>query len=184
MANFEEALKTTGRNEGAYANNHADHGGETYAGISRNNWPNWAGWMIVDKVTGYGHPTIHQINDGIKANPDIQSMVDNFYRKNFWDVNKLDLINDQQIANSVYDFGVNSGTGRAAKLLQQAVGVTVDGIIGNHTIAAVNSGNAEKLYTLYNDLRRGFYNSIAVGDQKKFLHSWLSRLTPYKQQAA
>lgn len=182
MANFNEAYKLTGHNEGGYADNHSDKGGETVQGIARNFWPNWPGWNTIDQVKP--GKTIEQINRYLNSSALFQEMVFNFYRDNFWDVNKLDLINDQQIANSVYDFGVNSGTGRAAKYLQKVAGTTPDGIIGNKTIAAINNADAETLYEDYNDLRRAFYNSIAIGDQKEFLHSWLSRLTPYKQQVA
>ncbi len=36
MANYTEALKITGLNEGGYNNIPGDKGGETYAGIARN----------------------------------------------------------------------------------------------------------------------------------------------------
>src|SRR6187551_1301364 len=107
MAKFEIAEKITGRNEGGYAFNKSDHGGETYGGIARNYWPNWSGWALVDKgkqVT----KTVPLLNQWLKANG-IDAHLSKFYKQNFWDVNKLDLFNDQQLANNVYDFGVNSG---------------------------------------------------------------------------
>ena len=48
MAKFQIAEAITGRNEGGYANNSADTGGETYAGIARNYWPKWQGWKYID----------------------------------------------------------------------------------------------------------------------------------------
>jgi len=183
MARFEQAFKITERNEGGYANNPADHGGETYAGIARNFWPNWSGWAIIDaaKRTTKTAPLINQYakTNGIDAH------VAKFYKQNFWDVNKLDLFNDQQLANNVYDFGVNSGTKKAAKVLQQALKIKDDGIIGNQTLAAVNAYNGKDLYNLYNGARTEFYNRLASQspDQHQFLKSWLSRVKPYKDIA-
>ena len=39
----------------------------------------------------------------------------------------------------VFDFGVNAGTGRAAKYLQKMVGATADGAIGPATLRAVET---------------------------------------------
>jgi len=189
MAKFEIAEAITGRNEGGYANNPADTGGETYAGIARNYWGNWQGWKIIDNIKFdlkvNSVVTASNINKAAKANPYLTKAISSFYKQNFWDVNKLDLINDQQLANTVYDFGVNSGTGRAANFLQKAVndtcdvGLVVDGQIGNKTINAVNVHDEVTIYNQFNKLREIFYRSIAKGNQAQFLKSWLSRLKPY-----
>lgn len=179
MAKFNEAYLLTGHNEGGYANNPNDHGGETYAGIARNFWPAWTGWAIIDKAKSVSK-TVPLINQYAKNNG-IDKFVASFYEKNFWDVNRLDLINDQQLANNVYDFGVNSGTPKAAKTLQTAVGTTTDGIIGQATLNAVNSGDAITIYNRYNELRSEFYHSLAKNPgQLQFLKSWMSRIKPYK----
>ncbi len=184
MANFKEAYLLTGHNEGGYANNPADHGGETYAGIARNFWPAWSGWSYIDNIKKTFH-TPKDIDRAISVGgAPIHLMVADFYKKNFWDVNKLDLINDQQLADNVYDFGVNSGVGKAAKILQLVVGVTQDGIIGNGTIAAVNSLDAKNTYDRYNAERVAFYNRLAANPgQHQFLNSWMSRIKPYKLSA-
>jgi len=179
MANFNEAYLLTGHNEGGYANNPNDHGGETYAGIARNFWPAWSGWILVDKGKQLTK-TIQSLNQWLKNNG-IEPYVSDFYKKNFWDVNKLDAINDQQIANNVYDFGVNSGVSRGAKTLQQSAGVTIDGIIGNMTIAAVNGAEPKIIYDKYNQIRSDFYHKLAQNPgQLQFLKSWMSRIKPYK----
>lgn len=40
---------------------------------------------------------------------------------------------------TVFDFGVNSGPSRSIKTAQQIVGVTVDGVLGPITLAAINA---------------------------------------------
>jgi lysozyme family protein len=180
MADFKIAEAITGFNEGGYANNKADTGGETMYGIARNYWGKWKGWAIIDDVKRKYGITATIINKHAKADENLHDLVSDFYKNNFWDVNKLDRFEDQQIANTVYDFGVNSGTGRSAKFLQEILSVIVDGKIGNQTISAVNSGNKKAVHEAFNCKRNAFYNSIAVGNQKQFLKSWLSRVKKYK----
>lgn len=183
MANFEIAESITGRNEGGYANNPSDTGGETYAGIARNHWPKWIGWSKVDKAkseyASNGKVSLSKWINFSVSSQGIQSEVSQFYKQNFWDVLKLDLVNDQQLANSVYDFGVNSGTSISSKYLQQSAAVKDDGVIGNQTLHAVNSADRKVIYYDFNKRRETFYKSIAKGNQAQFLKSWLSRLKPY-----
>lgn len=178
MANFDISLKLTGGNEGGYANSTNDRGGETFAGIARKFGPSWSGWEMIDS-----YKAIHGLTNinSLLKNPEMIAYINHFYKLNFWGVNKLDLINDQQIANNIYDMGVNSGVGTAAKMLQMAAKVTVDGIIGSGTIADVNSGNAVTIYNSINNQREAFYTQIAKNPgQAQFLKSWLSRIRPYK----
>lgn len=191
MAKFEIAEAITGINEGGYANNPADRGGETEAGIARNFWPKWEGWKYIDrykadyakaKAQGKTRLSLAQwVNASVKAPSEpVRGLIVEFYKDNFWDINKLDQINDQQLANSVYDFGVNSGTGRAAKFLQIVAGVEQDGKVGSITIAAINEMEAAQAHEYYNVLRESFYRSIAKGNQAQFLKTWLRRLKPYR----
>lgn len=178
MADFEIAYKRTGRIEGGLSNDPDDHGGLTYAGIAYNFWPKWEGWARIKEVMS--GKTLSQANVILKNDSQVQQAIDRFYKENFWDINLLDEINDQQLANNVYDCGVNEGTGRSAKLLQQAAGVAVDGKVGSKTIAAVNGGSASGIYNKMNALRLQEYLKLAQNPgQAKFLSSWKSRLTPY-----
>lgn len=190
MGNFLIALKITGGNEGGYNNSPADHGGETYAGISRNNWPAWHGWSIIDSTKK--NAPLHSLSESLAGNSVLQGYIHDFYKQNFWDVNSLDLVKDQKVANNIYDCGVNNGTGYAAKTLQGACNsvsvsnglhipqLTIDGNIGAKTIDTANIINPQDLYNEINSIREDRYKQLAVGNQAQFLHSWLSRLVPYK----
>lgn len=186
MANFKISEQETGRFEGLYANNPSDRGGETYAGIARKFWPNWLGWKKIDAIKSKYGKTASIINQYAKKDAELSEMISQFYKGNFWDSLKLDAVTDQQLANTVYDFGVNSGTDRAAKTLQNAandtglVSVVVDGKVGAKTIAAINALSPLNVHTNFNRRRTDFYKSIAVGSQAQFLKSWLSRVKPYK----
>jgi lysozyme family protein len=191
MAGFKIAEKLTGINEGGWANNPNDRGKETYAGVSRNFWPSWPGWKKIDKYKAE-YPrlsaalkkrfTLAQwINASAKVPSEgMKELVSQFYKTNFWDLNKLDQINDQQIANSVYDFGVNSGKGRAVQFLEQIFGVKKDGIMDPQVIALVNRSDPKVILEKYNDAREAAYRSWAIGEQAQFLRSWLSRLEQYQ----
>jgi lysozyme family protein len=179
MANFKEAFGLTGHNEGGYANNPNDHGGETFAGIARKFWPAWSGWLFID---GYKqeHKGVVGINS-LLTNGGMQNAISSFYKQNFWDINKLDQINDQQIADNVYDCGVNSGTEYAARVMQKAAGMGADGIVGSKTIAAVNEDAPQAIYDSINAQRVTKYHELAQAPgQLVWLKSWMSRIKPYK----
>ncbi|WP_158826622.1 glycoside hydrolase family 108 protein [Mucilaginibacter lacusdianchii] len=189
MANFIQAFNITLGNEGGYANNPNDHGGETYAGVARNFWPKWAGWPIVDQVVAQ-HPA--NLDAQLRSNSNLQAAVESFYQENFWDVVGLGALQSQQLADQLFDTAVNMGTGMAARFLQQAINelkpntVTVDGQVGPHTIEAANAANGEALYNQVIALRRERYLAIIQTNpsQAQFEHSWMSRLTPFNPQLA
>lgn len=200
MGQYKISEAKTGKFEGLYANNPNDTGKETFAGISRKHWPKWAGWPIIDNIKNQlGLLTQSSqnskagraaINTESKKYWQLQTDggVSEFYKGLFWDVNKLDQINDQQVCDTIYDFGVNSGTDRAAKFAQQsyndlrpkgAPSIAEDGKVGPKTIAAINSLNPVIFHTDYNARRRDFYRSIATGAQREHLNGWLNRCKVY-----
>lgn len=179
MANFDLAIPLTLHYEGGYSNAKQDSGGQTFAGISRVNNPKWQGWAIIDAyIINHG---LSNISTDLLNDIQLMTMVKAYYKANYWNVNRLSDINDQQLAFNVFDTGVNMGTGRAAKFLQQAANVTIDGNIGNKTIAAINNGNAITIYNVFNTLRKGKYDAIIADNpfQSVFRASWYSRIKPY-----
>ncbi|MEO6520232.1 MAG: glycosyl hydrolase 108 family protein [Mucilaginibacter sp.] len=183
MANFINAYNLTMAAEGGYANNPADTGGETFKGVSRNNNPNWSGWVTIDAIKATNPPNL---NAALNANTALLTAIQSFYQVNYWNANQTGSINDQQIANQVFDTSVNMGTGRGAQFLQQAAGVTADRIVGPATLAAVNAANAETLYNQFIALRKQYYINIIANNpsQAQFRNSWFSRLWPYNPNQA
>ena len=182
MANFNDAYALTAKVEGGYADNPADNGGETFKGISRKFNPGWSGWRLIDQIKSQ-RP--QNLNATLEQDQDLSASILAFYKVNYWDVNNTGEINDQQIANQVFDTSVNCGTGKAAEFLQIAAGVTADRKIGPVTIATVNASDAETLYNKFLNLRKGYYQQIVADNpsQMQFEKSWFSRLWPYSQIA-
>jgi lysozyme family protein len=162
--------------EGGYANVVNDKGKETYAGITRINYPGWKGWPIVDsKKPLYKNGVIPRNTKFSELN----ALVESFYEM-LWSVNYIDEIKNQDVANLLFDFFVNSGT-TAFKKIQRLVNVKADGAIGNLTIAAINSANASELYKSLLQVRKEFYNAIVAEDptQQDFYAGWMNRLKKF-----
>lgn len=183
MADFTTAHAITAANEGGYANNPNDNGGETLFGVSRNNFPKWAGWPILDQLKQQpGFPGTANRHDQLKQ------LAHAFYKANFWDVLRLDTVQSQALANAVYDFGVNAGTARAAGFLQRAInatngtvaGVDTDGVVGPRTVAALNVHPRPSLVVkAFAFLRGSFYIGLVEKNatQEQFIASWFSRIS-------
>jgi len=148
MAEFTPAYEKTLANEGGYSNDPRDHGGETYKGIARKMHPKWEGWAIIDEIKL--NTNFNQLAYAMKADEELDLMVRDFYKLVFWDVMQLDLITPQEIAEELFDTGVNQGTIVAVKHLQEALNllnnnqkhysdINEDGKMGPASIKAINA---------------------------------------------
>lgn len=109
------AHKEVMKNEGGYANDPDDRGGETYKGIARKKHPEWVGWILVDVIK---RQKPENLNGALESNLTLQSQVLSFYKSEFWDVFKGDRIISQNVAESIYDSATNNGPETAVKLVQ------------------------------------------------------------------
>lgn len=166
MADFKTAEPYILLNEGGYARVPGDSGGETYEGISRNDFPHWQGWNVIDAHQPLDHGEI--IPD-----PSLAADVDSFYQENFWNGIKGDEIENQAVATYLYDFYVNA-MHNTTKCLQRVLGITADGAFGSGTLSAVNNYNGDLLLDLHT-ARKNYYLSIAVGHNAQFLSGWVNR---------
>ena len=165
MADFQAAFDVMIVNEGGYVSHKVadDRGGQTFAGIARRFHPQWPGWKLIDK------------ND--LDNPQLSHWVAEFYQVHFWQQINGDQIDNQRIAESLFDFAVNAGVGTASKLAQLVVGSTPDGVIGDVTLSKINAVDDELFVTKYALAKVARYTEIVKGNsgQHKFLVGWLNR---------
>ena len=161
---FEHVIKS----EGGYVNDPHDHGGETNLGVTKKAWAEYIG---------------REVHDGeMKALT--KEIVEPFYKRNYWDKCHCDEL-PGGLDYAVFDFAVNAGPGRAAKFLQQAVGVTADGAIGPGTMAAVQRTDGALALANFKLAKEHFYHGLVERDpsQSKFLKGWLARVDHVQQTA-
>jgi lysozyme family protein len=197
MANFKpDILKDINAIEGGWVDDPDDAGRETWRGFARAFNPKSKVWPIVDDIKrrnpiftaqAYaGKPK--SLNNLLYANKEINDIIDAVYQRDYFDVNRLGEIIDQQIARNVCDCGVNCGVFTGARMLQRAYNrlkgvrpIGTDGKIGNGTLTAVNNDDPEAVYNSYNQLRKEYYDAIILRrpSQVKYKKSWYSRIKPY-----
>jgi lysozyme family protein len=143
--NFEKCLETILHHEGGYVNHPKDPGGETNLGVTKRVWEEWGGTKDMRDLTP----------------EDVAPL----YKKNYWDrVKGDDLPSGLDLA--VFDWAVNSGTGRAAKKLQSMIGTVADGGIGPNTLRIlgeyIDEHGIEATIENYQGVRQEFYESLST----------------------
>ena len=99
------------------------------------------------------------------------------FKKYYWDKWKADDIKDQNIANILVDWIWCSGS-YGIKIPQKVLGVSVDGIVGSKTIAAINARDGRKLFDTIKQERKDYIDRIcqARPQNNKFKKGWLNRI--------
>lgn len=183
MADFKQALPFTLAQEGGYANDPDDSGGETWRGISRRNWEQWDGWPIIDNAKAMMNDSNRDhIFKMLAASEELQDRVERFYRAEFWP-DTYDQIVSQEVATKLFDWGVNMGTHESVKCLQRAISCCnpgpfdVDGAFGVRTLGLANSIKPEDLLPQFIAAAKAHYRGIVEEHPKdvKFLKGWLAR---------
>jgi lysozyme family protein len=96
----------------------------------------------------------------------------------------LSEIEDQNVANKLFDMGVNMGVRQAALYSQRAVNasagnarITEDGVMGEKTLAAVNAADPVTYRQMLCELSATHYEHVAAANpaQAVNLKGWLAR---------
>ena len=144
-ANYKKCLETILHHEGGYVNHPKDPGGETNLGVTKRVYEEFGGTKDMKDLT--------------------REDVEPIYKKNYWDRLKGDQL-PAGLDLCVFDFGVNAGTGRAAKFLQKMIGTTPDGGIGPMTLKSVNEyvtkNGIENTIKRYQMGRQKYYESLST----------------------
>lgn len=162
--NFTAALASVLAYEGGFSDDPLDPGGMTNLGVTRAVWSEWL-----------GRPASVKEMTELTA-----SAVAPMYKRKYWDAINADELPDG-LDHCVFDFAVNSGVGRAAKLLQSCLGVTVDGLIGPKTVEAAHHCDIKKVIELYGLARLTFLKSLPHWAVYK--NGWSSRVAGVTSQA-
>lgn len=162
--NWDTAIKHILKWEGGYVNHPQDPGGRTNLGVTQRVWEEWT-----------GKPATEADMRGLTVD-----MVTPLYKKRYWDAVRGDDL-PSGVDLCVFDFAVNAGVNRASRTLQQVVGVTVDGVIGPRTLAAVTAKPAEQIIEDYAGLREAFYKALPTF--ATFGKGWMRRVAGIEDEA-
>jgi len=150
--------------EGGYSNNPSDPGGPTNFGIT-----------LAD-ARAYWKPKATATD--VRAMP--KSVAVDIYRARYWETQRCDEL-PSGVDYSVFDYGVNSGIGRAKKVLQRVVGVTDDGDLGPLTMQAIAARDAADIVAAINDERLAFLKSLKTWPV--FGRGWASRVADVRRDS-
>ena len=147
--NFDKAIEYVLKHEGGYIDNSKDRGGITNMGISQRAYPD----EDIKNLT--------------------KERAKEIYYNDYWCRGKCELL-PEELKFPHLSFCVNMGVFGANKLLQEACGSSVDGVVGAETLNAALTLTKEK-YCFYAAKR---YGRIVVANPSQliFLNGWMNRL--------
>lgn len=154
--NFETAFAKLMQHEGGFVDHPSDPGGATNYGISQRSYPG-------EDIRGMTTERAAHI-----------------YRRDFWGPAGCDAV-PPEVKFDLFDMAVNSGISRAVKTLQQAAGVTADGVLGPQTLQAVQSMPATRLMARFNGRRLAFMAGLS--NWPAFSRGWALRIADNLMEA-
>jgi lysozyme family protein len=163
-SSYGAALAHVLAHEGSYSNHPDDPGGPTKYGIT---------------LADYRRYVKADANAAdIRAMPLADARA--IYRARYWAVLRCDDL-PAGLDYAVFDYGVNSGVSRAARVLQRIVGVDDDAAIGPVTLAAVARRDAPPLIAALCDERLTFLKSLKTW--RVFGRGWGRRVAEVRAAA-
>ena len=162
--NFDTCLDMLLKHEGGYVNHPKDPGGMTNLGVTKRTYDEFHGTDIDE--------------EGMRKLK--KSDVEPIYRSNYWNRCRCQDL-PSGVDWAVFDFAVNSGTGRAAKALQKAVEAEQDGSIGPMTLMKVKDHEVVNIINRIAIYREQFYRSLSTFDT--FGKGWIRRNDETRRQA-
>jgi lysozyme family protein len=169
-SNFEQCLEWLLKHEGGFVDHPDDPGGMTNKGITAATYGRWLN-EVMDVDTEITEELMRNIPD---------NHVEAIYREEYWNRIAGDKL-PPGLDWSIFDWAVNSGTGRAARALQREIGVAADGGIGPVTLAAVAKKDTLELIEGIYQKRQTFYEKLSTFDT--FGTGWTRRNEETKEQA-
>lgn len=133
--------------------------GLTYYGIYQSAHPNWKGWSIINRYLA-NIPNLKECSKILVNVSDLNKLVEDFYIDEFANKMKIDLIESEHKQIELMCFGINVGIKPCIKKLQELLNVTVDGIIGQQTINALNAFDESLFDKLFDEKEKEYYDSL------------------------
>jgi lysozyme family protein len=162
--NFRDCLELVLKHEGGFVNHEKDPGGMTNLGVTKKVWEEWI-----------GHPATEK--DMRELTP---AIVAPMYEMRYWRTSYCEKL-PRGLDLLVFSMAVNAGAGRSVKLLQDAIGVVADGVIGPNTMAKINEANVETLIDKFSEARTAYYKGLKLFPV--FGRGWVARTDKERLEA-
>ena len=162
--NFDKCMTMLLAHEGGFVDHVADTGGMTNLGVTKRTYDEYHGCDIDEE----GMRNLKPVD------------VEPIYKRNYWERCRCSDL-PSGVDWAVFDLAVNAGTGRAAKLLQRAVGAKEDGVIGPITLMKVDSEDHTNIINRMAVYREQHYRALSNFDV--FGRGWLRRNDETRKQA-
>lgn len=110
------------------------------------------------------------------------------YKKDYFSKMRLERVKDQEVADAIFDYGVNAGINRAMVTAREAAIICMSGFKSASYIAEaniydlINASNVKIFLETFVDLRKKYYISLATRNAtkyEKYLKGWLRRADTY-----
>ncbi len=164
-ASYEVALTRLLKDEGGYTDHPSDPGGPTNFGITLNDARRY--WK--------GNATA----DDVRALP--QSVARRIYRERYWNAMRCDEL-PAGVDYAVFDYGVNSGIGRAGKVLRRVLKLSDStSVVSDEVIAAARERAADGLVIAICAERIAFLKSLKTFPV--FGRGWTARVNGVRAAA-
>lgn len=164
-ASYETALTRLLRDEGGYTDHPSDPGGPTNFGIT----------LVDARRYWKGNATA----DDVRALP--QSVARKIYRERYWNALRCDEL-PAGVDYAVFDYGVNSGIGRAGKVLRRVLGMADNNsVVTDDVIAAATRRAASDLVVAICSERLAFLKALKTFPV--FGRGWTARVNGVRATA-
>ena len=143
--NFDKCLQLVLKHEGGYVNHPNDPGGMTNYGVTKKVYEKYLGKEVTE--TDMKDMSLEHVGE--------------IYKRKYWDKVRGDDL-PSGLDWAVFDFAVNAGVFRAAKVLQGFIATSVDGVIGSGTLKAIDNypTSLKGVIEVYTAQRSSFYRSL------------------------
>lgn len=162
--NFDKALQLTLDWEAGWSNDPRDSGGATMRGVT---------------IATYSHYLKREATQQELRNITNEEVRD-IYKTLYWNKVRADDL-PSGIDYALFDASVNMGVTQAVILMQLSVGATPDGVIGEKTIAAINSKDPNETLNRFTSIKESFYKSLK--NFSVYGKGWLRRVKGVKEKA-
>lgn len=175
-SSFEKAQEKLKKVEGGYTQHPNDKG-------------NWVDGKLIGTNYGISAPTLKEYLGRVPTKKEMENLTyekaEKIYKERFWDKFNLENIEDQNIANIIYDAVVNHGPYGTKKIIQRVLSkydeeVNLADIYKEKGMKAINSVDPKKFFKDFKSERKIDY--ISYEDYETFGKGWDKRLDEFEYE--